>query len=813
MIKIVLVLSLVIFSISLKAQFWLGYSSSNYAGVHAMDINPAAVADNRYLLDINLVSTNFNLTNSYIGFKDGFIGGLMRGEANFMDNYVHERRAGEGPDQNSIFMNTEIMGPSAMLSFANQGFGLSIRARNYFNIDNVSDDLAHAAIEELNYPSVWGIPLNHDGFSIQDMMWMEYGFDYGRVVYNSGEHFVKGGAKLKLLQGLASAYMYSEALNVTIESDSTISLDGSHMAYGHSTNFDELQAGGYKPSFEMVSKMGIGLDLGVVYEWRPDYKDYLYEMDGEKDIPMSDQNKYKLKIGFSILDMGSMKWDKGIISHDFNPTVNDWWLDPLQFDDLVYAFDDTLKNRFPELSGESTYKMSLPTTFSLQVDYHIVKDLYVNFTAYQARTFKNRVSKIHNVSTYAITPRYDWKWFGVYAPVSYNAYGHLNAGLSAMIGPIILGTRNLLPMFSKNTVNGLDFYFGLKASWLNRIPSDRDHDKVSDKMDQCIDIAGLWEFSGCPDTDGDSIPDELDKCPKEFGLREFEGCPDSDADGVMDSKDECPDEAGLIELAGCPDRDGDGIADKDDECPDAIGLLEYNGCPDRDGDTVIDKLDVCPDKPGLVEKQGCPDTDGDGLYDNEDGCIENAGPLDNNGCPYQDRDGDGVIDRKDDCPDEVGPVENKGCPLTDFDNDGVLNEDDECPQTPGTVENNGCPELEKEEEEILNTAFNDLEFESGKAIIKFESHEALTELGLLLTKKPEWQLKLSGHTDNVGAAQANLKLSKDRSEAVKAFLVERGIDANRIQVEYFGETQPIETNDTPEGRQRNRRVEMKVIFE
>ena len=82
----------------------------------------------------------------------------------------------------------------------------------------------------------------------------------------------------------------------------------------------------------------------------------------------------------------------------------------------------------------------------------------------------------------------------------------------------------------------------------------------------------------------------------------------------------------------------------------------------------------------------------------------------------------------------------------------------------------------------------------------------------MLAKKPNWGLQISGHTDNVGDAQQNLVLSKKRAEAVKKFLAGHGVDALRLSVLYFGESMPVASNDTPEGRQKNRRVEMVIIF-
>ena len=77
----------------------------------------------------------------------------------------------------------------------------------------------------------------------------------------------------------------------------------------------------------------------------------------------------------------------------------------------------------------------------------------------------------------------------------------------------------------------------------------------------------------------------------------------------------------------------------------------------------------------------------------------------------------------------------------------------------------------------------------------------------------EWKLKLAGHTDNVGAERNNLILSKQRAEAVQTYLSGKGVEKERIKVEFYGETQPIASNDTPEGRQKNRRVEMEIQFE
>jgi type IX secretion system PorP/SprF family membrane protein len=180
-----------------------------------------------------------------------------------------------------------------------------------------------------------------------------------------------------------------------------------------------------------------------------------------------------------------------------------------------------------------------------------------------------------------------------------------------------------------------------------------------------------------------------------------------------------------------------------------------------------------------------------------------------------DRDGDGVIDKKDDCPDIPGPKSNNGCPEVkkDTDHDGVMDEDDECPNTAGEIDNKGCPVVKKEEKQVIDFAIENLEFEWDKAVILASSFSYLDNLAALLVEKKDWKIHLAGHTDNSGEEKYNFILSKKRAFAVQKYLVQHGVDKDRIIVEYFGEYMPIDTNDTPEGRQKNRRVEMDFVFD
>lgn len=231
---------------------------------------------------------------------------------------------------------------------------------------------------------------------------------------------------------------------------------------------------------------------------------------------------------------------------------------------------------------------------------------------------------------------------------------------------------------------------------------------------------------------------------------------DTDGDGVADMDDACPELAGLIALNGCPDKDGDGITDKDDKCPDVAGTAKYNGCP-------------------------IPDTDGDGINDENDQCIDVAGVAKYNGCPVPDTDGDGVNDEQDKCPTVAGPASNSGCPVI-------------------TVET----------QEQLKSISKGIYFETGKDVLKQQSLQVLDQIVDIMDRYPAYNIEISGHTDNVGTEEKNMRLSKDRANAVKTYLASKGVSADRMNSEGYGFTRPISDNSTADGRANNRRVTLEL---
>jgi OOP family OmpA-OmpF porin len=244
----------------------------------------------------------------------------------------------------------------------------------------------------------------------------------------------------------------------------------------------------------------------------------------------------------------------------------------------------------------------------------------------------------------------------------------------------------------------------------------------------------------------------------------------------------------------------------------AVGLVICKSDEDSDGDGVPDSLDKCPNTPiGVeVDAKGCPlDTDGDGVPDYLDKCpnTPKGVQVDAKGCPL-DSDGDGVIDSKDKCPDTPKgvKVDKNGCPL-DSDGDGVPDYMDKCPQTPkgSKVDAKGCPIVG---EKLL--ILRGINFAFDSAAISQDSKGVLAVAVTTLKDNPKVKVRIEGHTDSTGPEEYNLGLSQRRSQGVKDYLIAQGVAAERLSVEGKGESVPVATNGTKEGRAKNRRVEFIV---
>ncbi|MBX2813533.1 MAG: OmpA family protein, partial [Myxococcales bacterium] len=257
------------------------------------------------------------------------------------------------------------------------------------------------------------------------------------------------------------------------------------------------------------------------------------------------------------------------------------------------------------------------------------------------------------------------------------------------------------------------------------------------------------------------------------------------------------------------DKDKDGILLPDDRCPTIKGTAT-DGCLDTDKDSFSDRIDKCPSTEGTID--GCPDTDGDDVIDMLDKCPRTAGDMED-GCLNPDPDGDGVLHGADKCPRLYGNVNTFGCP--DKDMDKVPDNSDKCPAEPETIngfkDSDGCPDVLPVEIKRFTGSIDGITFSTGRATIRGSSSSSLNAAVGVLREYPELKILIEGHTDSQGNRGANLRLSQERADAVKAYLVGKGIEESRLTALGIGAERPIASNKTRSGRAANRRIEFKVM--
>jgi OOP family OmpA-OmpF porin len=313
--------------------------------------------------------------------------------------------------------------------------------------------------------------------------------------------------------------------------------------------------------------------------------------------------------------------------------------------------------------------------------------------------------------------------------------------------------------------------------------------------------------------------------------------------GLMPAKGANPDVRAFIGIVFEPnlgDRDGDGIKDDIDKCPDEPEdfdrFEDEDGCPepDNDRDGIIDELDKCPnvpeDRDDFQDEDGCPegnpnDRDSDTIVDNLDKCPDDPEDFDNfedeDGCPDLDNDQDKILDVDDLCPNDPEDYDQfedeDGCPDLDNDKDRILDKLDKCPNEPEEYNNfedeDGCPD--RHGAKLIDSAIVTLEpinFEYNKAIIKKDSFYILDAVVASLQGNPDITLlEIQGHTDERGNDDYNLDLSIRRAAAVLKYLTDKGVAADRLESQGYGETMPVDKRSNEQAWAKNRRVDFLIL--
>jgi outer membrane protein OmpA-like peptidoglycan-associated protein len=714
------------------SQDFLPALNDNFMGINQAFLQPASIADSRFRTDFNVGGFSNDIYNDAMRFRSKWL--LYPTDILTNKDWWDENTylsSANGDDKN-VFMSQSMTGPSFLANLSSKhAIGFTSRVRSLLNIDNMDEPLfrlIYSNYQDSTYYNKW---YHDDKMRASQHVFGDYGLTYARIIpLPNKEHFLKAGITVKLLQGIAASYLqtddfyyYFNGQNYPNSKD--ISWNSPYVHAGVSDNWGDINQYGtytFSMNYQWTAKPSVGMDFGVVYEFRRDMI-----KDGVDRSERPDKNKYFVKVGLSILDLGRLKYKKDYYSMDMviastpdylnrynigdnSVPDNTYWIDAndisfsyRDYPDFSYAMYQRSQNGQgveKATANKDNFTVRLPSAISLQVDVNLfLEGLYVNLTTYNSlgQGF-SRTPNSHYIGNYSITPRYEHKWYSVAVPIQINQYGKFEAGLGVRAGVVYFGVNNLFSNVFSDPY-AIHAYVGVKVPIYQKDPTK----PPKEKKPRNVAVVSMPK----------------DTCP----------CKCCNTPLVILC---CGQNAGYVLL---PDSLYKSLLAQADSTINADSLCKRPMIVSGSIPLVITPLLILPSTPG--EPKSIP----------------------------------GVGDSEPTSP--PPPVQT----------------------TPSVI-----PPLESK-----------IEFATAKSALTTTDMTLLDQYAEQLKTDPGKRLKITGHTDNVGTDEANMALSRRRAESTAKYLIDKGVKWDQLILEWNGERQPIDINTTPQGQQRNRRVEMELI--
>jgi len=450
-----------------------GTRIGNYTGVQSVYFNPAQSADSRYKFDLNIMGLNAGIGNNKASFSLNSVFSTFNS-----NDALNSLFSGDGRISGQL--NVDLLGPSLLVSLPKKaGIAFTSRLRAQFTITDLDGKLAKSILDDIGREVTLPYTISSgNNMRINTNGWAEYGVSYGKVIKESGEHFLKAGATIKYLSGAGNSYIQLDQISGTIIQDpnptsSAILLTpGSRgvIGLGISGNI-----GSITPSSLLKSTSnGLGADLGVVYEYRPE---------------KNKKHPYKFKASASLLDIGSITYDRDLSKSGTysmlvtsTPGFNLQSLQGVSLDNYKQVLS-TNPNFTPAANNnDATLKVSLPTTLQLYGDVHLKNNLYLSAGTQISLSNRSKPENPFYYSSFTITPRYEGRGVGLYIPVNYNSLTKLTMGTTLRLGPLFVGSGSILSaLFSQS--KQADVHLGLHVGILKKTKEKiKETDKIVDEQ-------------------------------------------------------------------------------------------------------------------------------------------------------------------------------------------------------------------------------------------------------------------------------------------------------------------------------------------
>lgn len=451
--------SAIVFLISFLsiAQSYSGKETDNYSGITSLSFNPANLADSRFKTDINLFQVSSTTSNDYYAFNFSEL-------FNDASGISFEESGMRFPSQNNnVYQNLDVLGPSFLFNLSDKhSLAISTRVRGYLNLREVNGNL----FETLQDGDILNKDFNIDMENLNGTAhaWAEAGLTYGFVVMNKKNHFLKAGVTAKYLLGAGGFFINSNSINGSYDSVAeTISANGdlSYAAANSTDKDDDFDFGNGSSS--------IGGDIGLIYEYRPELK-----KDRKLDsLALRGHNQYRLKLGLSITDIGSITYqDVNIDTYSVSGTVS--------ASDFDEDFEQGLEDNYSFISNTQDVTVQLPTALRYAIDLRVDRNIYIAATGAVGLNASTDPYSNNQLNYTTIVPRYESRLFTLYTNISFVEYADMTWGAGLRFGPLSFGSGSILSNLISEDSQAADFYIGLKIPFHHRLKSKKKKNKFKE---------------------------------------------------------------------------------------------------------------------------------------------------------------------------------------------------------------------------------------------------------------------------------------------------------------------------------------------
>jgi hypothetical protein len=457
----------------LSAQDMLGLMSSNYAGIYGISVNPSTMAATRLYMDYNLIGAQGFLVNNYVVIqREEFI--TLVWDRTFPSYYTSE---GEPRDFNidrsaemkNGFQNLKIMGPSGLVVKGRHAFGITSSYRTAFSFQDLPPEMAIFLYEGIDYEYQHNINYEHDHkIKTSGMGWTEIGLSYAWNFHRYRWNYWSAGITVKPLFGNTGFYTAITDLEYFVHNDDSASIYDATFEFGMSLPLDYETDEFYSPF--KTRGVGIGFDLGITFQnTEKGHSTTIYSSLCEPPF-----EEYNYRIGFSILDMGFIKFKQNAIYQSYTNTSTEWYK---PYDTIGYT---SIKNGLTKLENyfqanaeifesDETFTLYLPPALSLQAELKLRKYIYLNMTTFYGLKLGDRF--LYRPSVFSFSARYETPRWEISLPLSVYEwqFSKPRLGIYLRYGNLFIGSDRLNLLLGNSTFNGMDLYGGIRLNLSNML--------------------------------------------------------------------------------------------------------------------------------------------------------------------------------------------------------------------------------------------------------------------------------------------------------------------------------------------------------